>query len=67
LIRKFTNTTTSVISHTSYNLIVGLAGIGVAGSQVEVAIVVAIELALIAASAYAIWSNRHRTAQPANP
>ena len=67
LIRKFTNTTTSVISHTSYNLIVGLAGIGVAGSQVEVAIVVAIELALIAASVYAIWSNRHRAAQPANP
>jgi len=67
LIRKFTNTTTSVISHVSYNLIVGLAGIGVAGSQAEIAIVVAIELALIATSAYAIWSNRHHAAQPAIP
>jgi membrane protease YdiL (CAAX protease family) len=67
LIRKFTNTTTSVISHTTYNLIVGLAGIGIAGSQVEVAIVVVIELALIAVSAYAIWSNRRRAVQPANP
>ncbi len=65
LIRKFTNTTASVICHTTYNLIVGLAGIGVAGLQVEVAIV--LELVLIAVSAYAIWSNRRRTALPANP
>jgi membrane protease YdiL (CAAX protease family) len=65
LIRKFTNTTASVICHTTYNLIVGLAGIGVAGVQVEVAIV--LELVLIAVSAYAIWSNRRRTALPANP
>jgi membrane protease YdiL (CAAX protease family) len=67
LIRKFTNTTTSVISHTTYNLIVGLAGIGLAGSRVEVAIVIAIELVLVAVSAYAIWSNRRGAAQPANP
>ena len=65
LIRKFTNTTTSVICHTTYNLIVGLAGIGVTGLRLEVAIV--LELVLIAVSAYAIWSNRRRTALPANP
>ena len=64
LIRKFTNTTTSAICHVTYNLIVGLAGIGVAGLQVEVAIV--LELVLVAVSAYAIWSNRRRAAQPAN-
>jgi membrane protease YdiL (CAAX protease family) len=67
LIRKFTNTTTSVITHTTYNLIVGLAGIGVAGSQGEVAIVVAIEVVLLAVSAYAIWSLRRGAAQTANP
>ena len=67
LIRKYTNTTTSVISHTTYNLIVGVAGIGLAGSQVQVATVIAIELVLIAMSAYAIWSNRRGAAEPANP
>ena len=65
LIRKFTNTTTSAICHVTYNLIVGLAGIGVAGLQVEAAIM--LELVLVAVSAYAIWSNRRRAAQPANP
>ena len=65
LIRKFTNTTTSALCHVTYNLIVGLAGIGVAGLQVEAAI--ALELVLVAVSAYAIWSNRRRAAQPANP
>jgi membrane protease YdiL (CAAX protease family) len=65
LIRKFTNTTTSAICHISYNLIVGLVGIGVAGSQVELAIV--LELVLVAVSAYAIWSHRRRAALPANP
>ena len=53
LIRRFTNTTASAIAHVAYNL---LAGIGLMGSQVEVA--VAIELVLVAVSAYAIWSNR---------
>jgi CAAX protease family protein len=62
LIRKFTNTTTSSICHISYNLLVG---IGVAGSQVDVA--VAIEALLVAVSVYAIWSNRRRQAVPANP
>jgi membrane protease YdiL (CAAX protease family) len=67
LIRRFTNTTTSVITHTTYNLIVGLAGIGVAGSRGEVAIVVAVEVVLVAVSAYGIWSVRRRAAQTASP
>jgi uncharacterized protein len=67
LIRKFTNTTTSAICHISYNLIVGLVGVGLAASQGEVAIVVFIELVLIAVSAYALRSNRRRAEQPANP
>ena len=62
LIRKFTNTTTSSICHISYNLLVG---IGVAGSQVDVA--VAIEALLVAVSVYAIWSNRRRQTVPASP
>ena len=65
LIRRFTNTTTSVICHSTYNLIVGLAGIGIAGLRIEVAIL--LELILVAVSAYAIWSNRRRAPQPANP
>jgi membrane protease YdiL (CAAX protease family) len=55
LIRKFTNTSTSAIAHVAYNLI---GGIGVAGAQVEGA--VAIEVVLVAVTAYAIWSNRRR-------
>jgi len=62
LLRKFTNTTTSAISHAAYNLLVG---IGVADSQVDAAVL--IELALIAISAYAIWSLRRAAAQPAEP
>ncbi|MEO8744003.1 MAG: CPBP family intramembrane glutamic endopeptidase [Candidatus Dormiibacterota bacterium] len=62
LIRKFTNTTTSSVCHITYNLVVG---IGVAGSQLPVLVVV--EAVLIAVSAYAIWSNRLRTAVRANP
>jgi membrane protease YdiL (CAAX protease family) len=53
LIRKYTNTTTSMVCHLSYNL---LAGIGIADSQIPVA--VAIELGLSGVSAYAIWSQR---------
>jgi membrane protease YdiL (CAAX protease family) len=56
LIRKYTNTTSSMLCHVSYNL---LAGIGVADSQIPVA--VAIELALVGLSAYAIWSKRWRS------
>jgi uncharacterized protein len=62
LIRKFTNTTSSSICHISYNLLVG---IGVAGSQVDVA--VALEALLIAVSVFAIWSNRRRQTVPAAP
>lgn len=57
LIRRFTNTTTSAIAHVAYNLI---GGIGLAGSQLDVAVVV--EVVLVAVSAYAIWSNRRRQA-----
>ncbi len=60
LIRKYTNTTTSCISHVSYNL---LAGIGIAGVPVGAA--VAVEGLLVAVSAYAIWSSRRRQALPA--
>jgi membrane protease YdiL (CAAX protease family) len=67
LLRRFTNTTTSVITHSTYNLIVGLAGIGIAGSKREVGIVVAVEVVLLAVSAYGIWSVRRRAAQTANP
>ena len=63
LIRKYTNTTTSMACHIVYNLVVG---IGVAGSQVGIAI--GIEGLLIAVSAYGIWSARRRAAEvPANP
>jgi membrane protease YdiL (CAAX protease family) len=62
LIRKFTNTTTSMISHVTYNLVVG---VGVAASQLNIA--VALEVVLVGISAYAIWSNRRRPAVPANP
>jgi membrane protease YdiL (CAAX protease family) len=62
VIRKFTNTTTSMICHVSYNLVVG---IGVAASLLDVA--VGLEVVLIGVSAYAIWSHRRRPAVPANP
>jgi membrane protease YdiL (CAAX protease family) len=62
LLRKFTNTTTSAISHAAYNLLVG---IGVADSQADAA--VAIELLLVAISAYAIWSQRRGAAPPGEP
>ena len=59
LLRKFTNTTTSAISHATYNLAVG---VGIAASQVDVA--VAIELGLIAITAFAIWSRWRRGTVP---
>jgi membrane protease YdiL (CAAX protease family) len=61
MIRKFTNTTTSMICHVMYNLAVG---IGVAASQLDLA--VGLEVVLIGISAYAIWSRR-RAALPASP
>jgi hypothetical protein len=62
MIRKFTNTTTSMICHVMYNLAVG---IGVAASQLDLA--VGLEVVLIGVSAYAIWSRRRRAALPASP
>lgn len=62
LLRKFTNTTTSAISHAAYNLVVG---VGVAASQVDAA--VAIELGLVAISAYTIWSQWRRRSLPSEP
>jgi membrane protease YdiL (CAAX protease family) len=62
LIRKYTNTTASCISHVTYNLIVG---IGIGGAWLGIAI--AAELALVALCGYALWSNRRREAVPANP
>jgi hypothetical protein len=55
LLRKFTNTTTSAVAHAAYNLAIG---VGIAASQVDAA--VAIELVLVALSAYAIWSRWRR-------
>lgn len=55
LIRKFTNTTTSVISHGAYNLAIA---IGISGSNLYIAI--ALEAVLIAAAAYGIWLQRRR-------
>jgi membrane protease YdiL (CAAX protease family) len=61
LIRKYTNTTASCTCHVSYNLLVG---IGIAGIALDVAI--GLELLLVAATAYAILSQRRRSA-PLNP
>lgn len=63
LIRKYTNTTTSMACHIAYNLVVG---IGITGSQLDVAIVA--EVLLVAVSAYVIWTRRRRATEvPANP
>jgi uncharacterized protein len=62
LIRKYTNTTTSCVCHVTYNL---LAGIGIASSLLGVA--VGVEVVLIAACSYALWSNRRPQVLPAAP
>jgi uncharacterized protein len=62
LLRKFTNTTTSSISHAVYNLVIGL---GITASQVDAA--VAIELVLVAVAAYSVWSRWRGLARPAEP
>jgi membrane protease YdiL (CAAX protease family) len=59
-IRKFTNTTTSVITHAAYNLLVAL---GIADSNLYVAI--AVELLMVAAAVYGIWAARRRQAKSA--
>jgi membrane protease YdiL (CAAX protease family) len=55
VIRRSTNTTTTVICHVAYNLVVG---IGIAGQVVGFA--VAAELALIAVVVYAVWNGRRQ-------
>lgn len=60
LIRKYLNTTASATCHVSYNLLVG---IGITGAALNAAI--GLELVLVAATAYAIWSRRR--ASPAAP
>jgi len=63
LIRRYANTTTTVICHVSYNLVVG---IGITSQLVGVA--VAAELVLIAVVAYAWWAARRRRVEnPAEP
>lgn len=59
-IRKFTNTTTSAMSHAAYNLLVA---VGIADSSLYLA--AGVELILIAASAYGIWAVRRRQAEVA--
>jgi hypothetical protein len=56
LVRKYTNTTSSCACHVGYNL---LAGIGVGAAAFNAAL--AIELLLIAASAYGMWRNLRPT------
>lgn len=53
LVRKYANTTASCTCHVTYNL---LAGVGVVGSAVPVAIVV--ELVLVAVTAFGLWRSR---------
>jgi len=60
LIRNFTNTTTSAISHAAYNLLVA---VGIAGASLYTA--TGLEVVLIAASAYGIWSVRRRPPEAA--
>jgi hypothetical protein len=62
LVRKYTNTTGSCACHVGYNLLVG---IGIGGAVLYAGLIV--EAALIAASAYGVWTNRRRPSPPANP
>lgn len=60
LIRKYTNTTTSMTCHVANNL---LAGISFAGALLYVAI--AVEVVLVVVAAYAIWTERRSAQAPA--
>jgi membrane protease YdiL (CAAX protease family) len=62
LIRKYTNTTTSICAHVTYNL---LQGITLAGTLLYVAI--GLEIVLVGVAAFAIVSQIRRPAQPATP
>ena len=60
VVRKYTNTTTSSLCHTTYNL---LGGIGLSGAALGVG--AGVDLILVALSAFGIWSSRRRrTASP---
>lgn len=62
VVRKYTNTTTSSLCHTTYNL---LGGIGLSGAAFGVG--AGVDLILVAMSAYGIWSStRRRSASPAS-
>lgn len=60
LIRKYVNTTASCACHISYNLLVG---IGISGAAAPAA--AGVEVVLLAATAYAIWTRRR--ARPIPP
>ena len=62
LIRKYTNTTTSMTAHIAYNL---LAGISLAGTVLYAAI--GAEAVLLAVAATAIWRVRRQRQVPATP
>ena len=64
LIRKYTNTTTSMSAHITYNL---LAGINLAGTALYVGM--GLEVVLLAAAGYGVWRvwRVRRQAQPATP
>jgi len=62
LLRKYTNTTTAIVCHATYNLIVG---IGIASEFLGFA--VAVELALVALTAFALWSYRRRSLATTTP
>lgn len=61
LIRKYTNTTTSMTTHVAYNL---LAGISLAGTVLYAA--AGLEVVLLAVAAYGVWRFR-RAMRPATP
>lgn len=62
LIRKYANTTTSITSHVAYNL---LAGIGIGGPALGIAI--GLEVVLVAVAAYGFWKGRRSRAVAASP
>ena len=63
LIRKYTNTTTSVTTHVAYNVLGGISGsIGLGAPGAALYSAVAVEVVLLAVAGYGIWRTRRRTA-----